>query len=269
MSDIKWIKVITDIFEDEKIKLIKSMPEGRTLVLIWFQLLMQAGKTNASGWIYLSEGCGYTPAMFATLFNESQQMVELALNLFSSKPFELIEMSRDGMLYIPNWEKHQNVEGMDKIRERERLRKAKQRERKKLTENVNLPPLSLGQGGTSHGTSHQSPTTEIEEELEVDIDKEKIKHIVDLPSTPRTKRFISPTLEEVQAYCDERQTGVDANRWFNHYTSNGWKVGKNAMKDWKAAVRTWEQKQTSNGGNTSGITRGHPKSDYAGIEFGF
>ena len=55
------------------------------------------------------------------------------------------------------------------------------------------------------------------------------------------KHFIPPTLEEVQAYCFERNNNVDAERFINHYTSNGWLVGKNKMKDWKAAVRTWER----------------------------
>lgn len=50
-----------------------------------------------------------------------------------------------------------------------------------------------------------------------------------------------PTLEEVKAYCKERGNKVDPERWFDYYTSNGWKVGKNPMKDWKAAVRTWER----------------------------
>lgn len=58
----------------------------------------------------------------------------------------------------------------------------------------------------------------------------------------RSKAFAPPTLEEVRAYCSERKNGVDADRWFNYYSANGWKVGKNPMKDWKAAVRTWEDK---------------------------
>lgn len=161
-GDIKWIKVITDIFEDEKVKLIKSMPEGRTLVLIWFQLLVQAGKTNAAGWIYLSEGCAYSPSMLSTLFNESQQMVELALKLFSTKPFEMIEITESGLIYIPNWEKHQNVESMDKIREKERLRKARQRDKQKAL-------MSRDSHGTSHGTSHQSHATEVDKELEEEL----------------------------------------------------------------------------------------------------
>ena len=58
---------------------------------------------------------------------------------------------------------------------------------------------------------------------------------------PKAKRFTPPTLEEVQAYCDERNNNVDANHFIDYYTSNGWLVGKNKMKDWKAAVRTWER----------------------------
>lgn len=65
------------------------------------------------------------------------------------------------------------------------------------------------------------------------IDKESIE-------APR-KRFAPPTLEDVQAYCSERKNTVDPQRFIDYYSANGWKVGKNPMKDWKAAVRTWER----------------------------
>lgn len=61
------------------------------------------------------------------------------------------------------------------------------------------------------------------------------------------KRFLPPTLEEVQSYCRERKNDVDAQRFVDYYTSNGWLVGKNKMKDWKAAVRTWERNNTNSG----------------------
>lgn len=57
----------------------------------------------------------------------------------------------------------------------------------------------------------------------------------------KEKRFLPPTVDDVRAYCHERGNNVDAERFINHYTSNGWMVGKNKMKDWKAAVRTWEK----------------------------
>ena len=56
-----------------------------------------------------------------------------------------------------------------------------------------------------------------------------------------TKRFVAPTVEEVAEYCRERSNGIDAARFVDYYTANGWKVGRNSMKDWKSAVRTWER----------------------------
>ena len=65
-------------------------------------------------------------------------------------------------------------------------------------------------------------------------------------SKPRSARTIPPTLDEVKAYCRERNNNVDAERLYDHYTSNGWMVGKTKMKDWKAAVRTWERNEYRN-----------------------
>lgn len=82
-------------------------------------------------------------------------------------------------------------------------------------------------------------------------------------TTPRARtreKFIPPTLEEVRAYCQERKNSVDPERWLDHYTSNGWKVGRNPMKDWKAAVRTWER---SGYNDTPKKTAGHPGQSQA------
>lgn len=64
------------------------------------------------------------------------------------------------------------------------------------------------------------------------------------PENKSVKRFVPPTVDEVAAYCAERQNGIDAEQFVDHYTSNGWQVGKSKMKDWKAAVRTWERNRT-------------------------
>jgi hypothetical protein len=72
--------------------------------------------------------------------------------------------------------------------------------------------------------------------------KDKDKDIVKVKA--KVKRFAKPTIEEVIDYCNERQNDVDAEKFYDYYSSNGWKVGKNAMKDWKASVRTWEKNTT-------------------------
>jgi hypothetical protein len=83
------------------------------------------------------------------------------------------------------------------------------------------------------------PEIEIEIELEKDINN----------SGASPRKFIPPTLEEVQAYCKERNNNVDAQKWHDFYQSKGWYVGKNKMKDWKACVRTWEKGGVQSGTN--------------------
>ncbi|MDA1758155.1 phage replisome organizer N-terminal domain-containing protein [Bacillus cereus] len=129
MADVKWIKLSTSMFEDEKIRLIESLPDADTLLIIWIKLLSQAGRTNANGYIFLSENIPFTEEMLSTLFNRPIATVRLALQTF--KQFGMIDITDDQYICISNWEKHQNVDGLEKIREQNRLRKQKQREKEK------------------------------------------------------------------------------------------------------------------------------------------
>lgn len=129
MAGISWIKLSVNIFDDEKIKLIKSMPEGDAIILIWIQLLCLAGKTNDGGAVYIGQHMNYTDEMISTICNQPLNTVRFALQTFEK--FEMINLSQDGLISIANWEKHQNIEGMDKIREQTRKRVAKHREKQK------------------------------------------------------------------------------------------------------------------------------------------
>lgn len=95
-------------------------------------------------------------------------------------------------------------------------------------------------------------------EKESKVKKSKVESISD---KPKRSRFIPPTLEEVKAYCVERKNNVDPQHFIDYYESNGWKVGKNPMKDWKAAVRTWERNGYGNGG-TNGRTEAGITDDF-------
>lgn len=79
------------------------------------------------------------------------------------------------------------------------------------------------------------------------------------------QRFVPPTVEEVRAYCSERQNTVDAQRFVDYYTSNGWLVGRNKMKDWRAAVRTWERNASSRQQQGTIAVRSTAEDDLAGI----
>lgn len=79
-------------------------------------------------------------------------------------------------------------------------------------------------------------------EEKVSIDKNSLEEVSSAEESADTpKRFKKPTLEEVAAYCRERKNNVNPQRFIDFYTSKGWKVGKEPMKDWKACIRTWEQ----------------------------
>lgn len=130
MSEVKWIKITTDIFDDEKIKLIDAMPDNDALLVIWFKLLAMAGKVNDNGLIYIVKKMPITDEMLATLFNRPLNTVRLALDTFSK--FGMIEIKDH--INIVNWEKHQNIQGLEKIREQARIRQERHREKKALTE---------------------------------------------------------------------------------------------------------------------------------------
>ena len=128
MSDVRWIKITTDIFDDEKIQLIESMPEGDTLIVIWFKLLVLAGKQNYSGILALGDKVFYTEEMLTTVFRRKATTVKLALKTFEQ--FSMIAFV-DGAVTIPNWEKHQNIDGLEKIRQQTRERVARHRQKQK------------------------------------------------------------------------------------------------------------------------------------------
>ena len=142
---IKWIKLCTDIFDDEKILLIEGMPEADAIIVIWFKLLCLAGKQNNSGVFMLNDKIAYTEEMLATIFRRPLNVVRLALKTFES--FGMVEVV-EGAITIPNWEKHQKLDELETAREKNRLRVAAHREKQKqiagcnITRNVTVMPCN-------------------------------------------------------------------------------------------------------------------------------
>ena len=138
MAGISWIKLRIDMFDDEKIKIIQSMPEGDALLVIWIRLIALAGKCNANGLVLVEDEFPYSDEMLSVIFAKPLSTVRLALKTFEK--FHMIETTQKG-IYITNFDKHQNVEGMDRIREQNRVRKQRERDRKKA---LRLEELSSG-----------------------------------------------------------------------------------------------------------------------------
>ena len=128
MAEVKWIKIATDIFEDEKILLIEALPDAYAIITVWFKLLCLAGKKNNGGVFLMNDKIHYTDKMLATIFRMNESTVKLALNAFEQ--FKMIEIV-EGIITIPNWNKHQTLDAYERKKERDRLyqeeRRAKQR----------------------------------------------------------------------------------------------------------------------------------------------
>jgi predicted phage replisome organizer len=129
LAKVKWIKITTDMFDDEKIRLIESIPEGDAILVTWIKLLTLAGKTNDNGTIYLTETIPYTEDMLSTICRRPLQIIRLALQTFEKLEMIAIE---NGIINIVNWEKHQNIERLQQIREQTRTRVARFREKQRL-----------------------------------------------------------------------------------------------------------------------------------------
>lgn len=128
MADVKWIKITTDIFDDEKMYAIETQQDGQLMELIWFKLLCLAGKCNNHGFLMLNSKIAYTDEMLSKIFRVEIGSVQRALLLFEQ--LEMIELV-DNAYMIANWDKHQNTQGLEDMKEKHRLRQKAYRERQK------------------------------------------------------------------------------------------------------------------------------------------
>ena len=161
MADVKWIKITTDIFDDEKILMIESLPSADSIIVIWFKLLAFAGKQNNNGVFLMSNRIAYTDEMLASIFRRDVNIVRLALNSFVQ--YGMIEIV-ENVITIPNWNKHQSLDAYEKKKERDRLYQAQRRAEQKA--------LIQKSSDKSLDTSSYVAVSDIdiEEEKERDID---------------------------------------------------------------------------------------------------
>ena len=165
MAEISWIKLSTNLPDNKKIKRIRKLPDGDKIILFWVFILARAGESNQSGGLFLTDTMPYEEEDLAADFDFSIEFVQFAL--LTLEKYSMITRYQD-ILFIKNWEEYQAVEGMEKIREQNRLRKQQQREREQK---------KLMMSRDSHVTVTLGHATDIDKELDIDkeIDKEREK----------------------------------------------------------------------------------------------
>ena len=229
MSDNKkyyYLRLKDNFFDSDELKILESMKDGYLYSNILLKLYLRSLKND--GKLVVNERIPYNSEMLASVTGHQVGTIKQALSMF--KELGLIEVLENGAIYMLDI---QNFIGKGSTEaDRQRLydrRISEERKQNKLTQSRNLEEIC------------KKSTPEIEIELEKDIEIEKEIHSSAKSTTTKRKRFEKPTLSQITQYCLERNNNVNAEQFYDYYESNGWKVGKNSMKDWKACVRTWER----------------------------
>ena len=225
MSDNKkyyYLRLKDNFFDSDELKILESMKDGYLYSNILLKLYLRSLKND--GKLVVNERIPYSADMLASVTGHQVGTIKQALSVF--KDLGLIDVLDNGAIYMLDI---QNFIGKGSS-EADRKREYRQRiETDRTNVQTNLRQIS------------DKSTPEIEIELEKDIEIEKEIHSSAKSTTTKRKRFEKPTLSQITQYCLERNNNVNAEQFYDYYESNGWKVGKNAMKDWKACVRTWER----------------------------
>ena len=230
MSDNKkyyYLRLKDNFFDSDELKILESMKDGYLYSNILLKLYLRSLKND--GKLVVNDRIPYNAEMLASVTGHQVGTIKQALSMF--KELGLIEILENGAIYMLDI---QNFIGKGSTEaDRQRLydrRISDERKQKKLTQSRNLEEI----------LKKSTPEIEIELEKEIKIEKEIDSSA---STTTKRKRFEKPSISDIKQYCMERNNNVNAEHFFDYYESNGWKVGKNSMKDWKAAVRTWERSE--------------------------
>lgn len=169
MAEVKWIKIVTDIFDDEKILMIENLPDRDSIIVIWFKLLCMAGKQNNSGVFLFNDRIPYTDEMLATIFRRPLNTVRLALKTFEE--YGMIEIINN-TITIPKWEKHQSLDALENSRKQTRDRVAKYREKQKEI------ACNGGSNVTCNVTDDVTVTLCNADRIRIDKERDKNKSII-------------------------------------------------------------------------------------------
>lgn len=228
-----WLKLNDDFFNTRAVKKLRQLSDDGTYTVIYLKLLLLSVKDEG---VLYDEGIEESFAEDVALeIDEDPESVQRTIE-FLEKAGLMIRIDDDAYQMT---EIHDMIGGESESAERVR----RHRNKKTLHCNTDVTECN-GDVTECNGDVTQS---------RVDIDKSRVdKSRVDIEESrgedKARARFVPPTLEEVAAYCQERQNNVNPDKFISHYQSNGWMVGKSKMKDWRAAVRTWEH----NGFDTKG-----------------
>lgn len=214
-----YMKLKENFFESESMLLLESVPNGTLYSNILLKMYLKSLKSE--GRLMFNEVIPYSPDMIASITRHPVGVVKEALKYF--KQLDLIEILDNGTIYMNDIELFIGLSSTEG--ERKKLARMKLKEQGLIGGQMSDKcPSILSLNSNSLNS--------------ISIESNNIKN----KEKKKDNKFIKPTIEEIQIYCEERNNNVDATTFYDFYESKGWKVGTTPMKDWKACVRTWENK---------------------------
>jgi predicted phage replisome organizer len=280
VAAVKWIKIVTDIFDDEKMLLVESLPSADSIIVVWFKLLCLAGKTNNSGVFIFNERIPYTDEMLASIFRRDVNIVRMALQTFEN--FGMIEII-DNVITIPNWSKHQTLDAYERQKERDRLKKQQARAEKKA--------LISGKSGDASGDASGDVPT-LEEDIDIDREEDIDNNTIlpgaetppDPPKPPKQKKPSSPVVISIllNDKTEYQITEADVAAWQELYQAVNIMQELRKMKGWadanpskrktrggiKRFINGWLAKEQDKHHGPQGGGQNGAASQYSGNKYG-
>ncbi len=204
MPEISWIKLKTSMFDDEKIQLIEAMPEADAILVIWIKLLVLAGRTNSNGYILLTESIPYSGEMLSTIFRRPLQIIKFALKILMD--FGMIEITPRNVICVTHWDKHQNVESLDKIREQARLRQIAFRNKKLSNSTENKESVTLHNVTVTEQNKNKNKNKNKKEESELfDLNSNefRLSSLLFRKIKERDEKYKEPNFHEWSKHIDK------------------------------------------------------------------
>lgn len=255
MSDIKWIKITTTMFDDEKIKFIESMPEADAVIVIWVKLLTLAGKLNNNGYLLLLNNLPYTDEMLANEFKRPLTTTRMAIQILTKLDMVSFE---NNAFFINNWAKHQNTNSFERIKEQDRIRKANQRQREQQLLLLQTNSTDVLKESTKENTNNKDIEIRIEnrEQNTGQVTSTSREMSRDINSNHTTNNLIKPekmTFEEYKITLKSSYSDLDYDAQYEKfvlYWSEGGKQlkrPKSAWRNWLDRAREYKQQNRNNG----------------------
>lgn len=206
-----WIKLEKDFLKSNQIQVIRAMTNGKDYIIFYLALMLES--TSTEGHLRLNELVPLDVEMLATITDTNIDTVRVAIQAFEK--LGMLQILDDGTIFLPGVPPRLGKES--ESAERVRLYREKQQ--------------------ALHSRYNVTKTLQCNNNKEKDIYQEKKKE--------KNVYLQVPTLDEITAYCAERKNKICPQTFFDYYQSRDWRSGKNKITDWQAAVRLWEQNDTS------------------------